>query len=99
MVRQHHQLSEYEFEQTPVDSEGQGSLAHCSSWGRRVVHNLATEQQNQSVTADHKTVLAFGVTELHLTKQDKTVESTRNITCLYKADVQSKECKYKPACF
>ena len=43
-----------------------------------------------SVTADHKTVVAFGVTELHLTKQDKIVESTRIITCLYKADVYSK---------
>ena len=87
MVRQHHRLNGRESEQTPGDSAGQGSLARCSPWGRRVVHNLATEQQNQSVTADHKTVLAFGVTELHLTKQDKTVESTRIITCLYKADV------------
>ena len=26
MVRQHHQLNGYEFEQTPGDSEGQGSL-------------------------------------------------------------------------
>ena len=30
MVRQHHWLSGYEFEQTPRDSEGQGSLAFCS---------------------------------------------------------------------
>ena len=27
MVRQHHQLNEHEFEQTPGDSGGQGSLA------------------------------------------------------------------------
>ena len=27
------------------DSEGQGSLECCSSWGCRVRHNLATEQQ------------------------------------------------------
>ena len=26
----------YEFEQTPGDSEGQGSLASCSPWARRV---------------------------------------------------------------
>ena len=25
----------HEFEQTPGDSEGQGSLACCSSWGRK----------------------------------------------------------------
>ena len=30
MVREHHQLNGYESEQTPRDSEGQGSLACCS---------------------------------------------------------------------
>ena len=43
IVRQHHQLNGYEFEQTPGDSERQGSLAYCSPWGRRVGHNLLTE--------------------------------------------------------
>ena len=32
----HHQLSGHEFEQTPGDSEGQGSLACCSPWGHKV---------------------------------------------------------------
>ena len=35
MVRWHHWFNEHEFEQTPGDSEGQGSLAFCSSWGRK----------------------------------------------------------------
>ena len=35
------------FEQSPGDSEGQGSLACCSPWGRRVGRDLATEQQQQ----------------------------------------------------
>ena len=30
MVGWHHQLNGHEFEQTPRDSEGQGSLACCS---------------------------------------------------------------------
>ena len=30
MVRWHHQLNVHEFEQTPGDGEGQGSLACCS---------------------------------------------------------------------
>ena len=30
MVGWHHQLNGHEFEQTPGDSEGQGSLACCS---------------------------------------------------------------------
>ena len=38
----HDQLNEHEFEQTPGDGEGQGSLAYCSPWGHR---ELATEQQ------------------------------------------------------
>ena len=32
MVRWHHRLSGHAFEQTPGDSEGQGSLACCSPW-------------------------------------------------------------------
>ena len=45
MVEQHHQLSEHEFEQTQGQGEGQGGLACCSLWGRRVRHDLVTEQQ------------------------------------------------------
>ena len=28
----HHQLNAYEFEQTPGDGQGQGSLVCCSPW-------------------------------------------------------------------
>ena len=44
MVGWHHGLNEYEFEQTPRDSEGQGSLTCCSSWGRK--ESDTTEQLN-----------------------------------------------------
>ena len=30
-----HRLNGGEFEKTPGDSEGQGSLACCGSWGRK----------------------------------------------------------------
>ena len=43
MVGWHPRLSEHEFEQTLRDSEGQESLAYCSSWGHRVKHDLVTE--------------------------------------------------------
>ena len=39
MVGWHHQFNEHQFEQTPGDSEGQGSLACCSLWGHRVGHD------------------------------------------------------------
>ena len=35
MVGQHHQLNGHEFEQTPGDSEGQGSLVCCISWDHK----------------------------------------------------------------
>ena len=45
MVGWHHQLNGHESEQTPGDSEGQGSLACCSPWSlQRVGHALVTEQ-------------------------------------------------------
>ena len=42
MVGWHHQLNGHELEQTPGDSEGQGSLVCCSPWGHK---DLVTEQQ------------------------------------------------------
>ena len=35
MVRKHDLVSGHEFEQTPGDSGGQGSLACCSPWGHK----------------------------------------------------------------
>ena len=43
MVVWHHGLDGYEFEQSPGDSEGQGSLACCSPWGRKESDTM-TEQ-------------------------------------------------------
>ena len=45
MVGWHHRLKEPESEQTPGDSEGQGSLMCCSPWDGRVRHNLVIGQQ------------------------------------------------------
>ena len=35
MVGWHHRLNGHEFEQILGDSEGQGSLESCSSWGHK----------------------------------------------------------------
>ena len=45
MVGWHHQLNGHEFEQTPGDGEGQGSLMCCSPWGRK--ESDTTEQQTR----------------------------------------------------
>ena len=48
MVGWHHRLTGHEFEQTPGDSEGQGILACCSSWGQKESDmTLAPQQQQQ----------------------------------------------------
>ena len=51
MVRWHHRLRGHEFEQTPGDREGQGSLACCSAWGHKesdTTELVPTEQQVSS---------------------------------------------------
>ena len=44
MVRWHHQLYEYEFEQAPGVGDVQGCLACCSAWGHTKLD--MTEQLN-----------------------------------------------------
>ena len=46
MVGWHHQLNEHQFEQTPGDREGQGSVVCCIPWGRKELDT--TEQQELS---------------------------------------------------
>ena len=52
MAGRHHWLDGYESEWTPGVGDGQGGLACCGSWGRRVRHDWATElnwrQKNQN---------------------------------------------------
>ena len=46
MVGWHHRLNGHEFEQTPGDSEGQGSLTCYSPWGCKELDR--TERLNNS---------------------------------------------------
>ena len=46
MVGWHHQLNGHEFEQTPGDGGGQGSLACCCPWGCK--ESDITEQSNNN---------------------------------------------------
>ena len=46
MVGWHHQLNGHEFEQTPGDSEGQGSLMRCNPWGCKELE-LAEQRNNR----------------------------------------------------
>ena len=42
----HHRSNGHEFQQTPGESEGQGSLAFCCSWGHKELDT--TEQLNNN---------------------------------------------------
>ena len=55
-----HQLNGHEFEQTPGDREGQGSLVCCSPWGCKQPD--MTERLNNNKTASCK---AIPTEELH----------------------------------
>ena len=49
MIGWHHWLNGHEFKQTPGDSEGQGSLACCGSWGRKESNMNWTDWQECSL--------------------------------------------------
>ena len=51
MAGWHHQLNGHEFEQTPGDTEGQGSLACCSPWGFK--ESDTTEQLNNNLALEN----------------------------------------------
>ena len=46
MFRQHFQLNGHESEETPADSEGQGSLACCNPWDNKELNT--SEQLNRN---------------------------------------------------
>ena len=55
MVGWHHQHNGHDFEQTPGDSGGQGSLACCSPWGYK--ESNMTECLNKKLEDNKSTSL------------------------------------------
>ena len=49
LAGQHHRLDGHESEQAPGDGEGQGSLACCSPWGRKMSDTTERLNDNNSV--------------------------------------------------
>ena len=50
MVGWHHWLNGHDFEQAPGDSEGQGSLACYSAWGRKELDTMERLNNNNNET-------------------------------------------------
>ena len=64
MVGWHHRLSGHEFEQTPGDSERQGSLVCCSPWGHK--ESDMTQRLNNNCTPQDLVFLLKQVQEASL---------------------------------
>ena len=56
MVRQYHQLNGHESEQTPGDSEGQGSLVCCSPWGDKEL-DMTQQPNNNNKSVSYISIL------------------------------------------
>ena len=84
MVGWHHPLNGHEFEQTPGDSEGQGSLAYCNPWGRKELDTTdrLKNNNNSCVVVSHSYfALLFLFLDEH--KQNSLNLSTGSSASLY----------------
>ena len=73
MVGWHHRLDGHEFEWTPGVDDGQGGLACCDSWGRKVGHDWATEL-NWQTNSNWATELKTNIFLLQNKPSDKSLE-------------------------
>ena len=62
MAGWHHQLNGHEFEQTPADGEGQGSLACCSPWGDEEL-DTTEPLNNNNLSSEHLLSVQFSGTK------------------------------------
>ena len=59
MVRWHHRLNGHEFEETPGDGEGQGSLACCSPWGHKELDTAERMKNKLLLLTIHCNLLSY----------------------------------------
>ena len=92
MVGWHHGLNGHESEQTPGDSDRQGSLVCWSPWSHRVGHYLATERHQQwSKTQCMVLGISLTTTSVHLQYLAKYVFEKLN---LWKATAMVQKCYF-----
>ena len=77
MVGQHHRFNGHEFEQTPGDTEGQGSLVCWVLGFQRVGHYLATQQDQtrSQTTSTEVNINALSIFLKDLTKVEHALSS------------------------
>ena len=77
VVGWNHQLNGHEFEQTPGDSEGQGSLVCCSPRGYKELDTTETEQQQILSIQNEESVLTHNLVSF-VTPGDKCSKDPRS---------------------
>ena len=83
MVEWHHQLDGHEFEHTPGDGEGQGSLACCSPWGGEESH--MTWWLNNTYSGSFKPPLILRIqNQIALSATLLPLPSTSNCSCSWR---------------
>ena len=76
MAGWHHWLDGREFEWTPGDGDGQGGLACCDSWGRRVRHDWVTELNWTDYSGERNgNPLQYSYWEIPLTEEPGRLQS------------------------
>ena len=81
MVGWHHQLKGHEFEQTPGDSEGQGSLACCIPWGHK--ESDVTEQLHNKKAYSHSHGVLLPEMCFFESWHDSALHFTQGQPCLF----------------
>ena len=83
VVEWHYQLNGHEFEQTPGETEGQGSLACCSLWGCK--ESDTTEQLNNNTDIkgelDSNTIIVWDF-NISFTPMDKSFRQNKETQAL-----------------
>ena len=87
MISWHHWLNGHAFEQTPGDSEGQKSLACCSSWGHQESDMTKWMNNNKSIYnfVTEPTGLFWNTMDADLSSYDAFYP--RKVSCLFRKKV------------
>ena len=95
MVRWHHQLKGYEFEQAPGDGEGQGILVCLSPWCHKESDTMSSDRTTTSSVPLYHSISVFHLETILflLTKYERMVGMSSGIQVLKVITTQKAACE------
>ena len=95
MVRWHHQLKGYEFEQAPGDGEGQGLLVCLSPWCHKESDTMSSDRTTTSSVPLYHSISVFHLETILflLTKYERMVGMSSGIQVLKVITTQKAACE------